>query len=127
MVKVAIDQSTAVIVDVNDLEAHDDQSWAVFTTARWHIQQWPEVPLALVSSDPGVRKRVNDRSVACRVPVYDTLAAAREAVGGGKCRYPHRARERFDRYPSSVNPHRFSSTITWWPGPCATRSRWPAR
>jgi anti-anti-sigma regulatory factor len=103
VVKVAIDQSTAVIVDVNDLEVQDDQGWAVFTSARWHIQQWPEVPLALVSSDPGVRKRVTDRSVARYVPVYDTLAAASEAVGGGKCRYRHRAREQFDRYPSSVN------------------------
>jgi anti-anti-sigma regulatory factor len=48
VINVAIDQSTAVIVDINDLEVRDDQSWAVFTSARWHVQQWPEVPIALV-------------------------------------------------------------------------------
>jgi anti-anti-sigma regulatory factor len=103
VIKVAIDQSTAVIVDINDLEVSDDQSWAVFTSARWHVQQWPEVPIALVSGDPGVRARLTDLSVARYVPVYVTLAAASEAVGGGKCRYRHRAREQFDRYPASVN------------------------
>ncbi len=103
VVKLAIDRSTAVIVDINDLEVRDDQSWAVFTSARWHVQQWPEVPIALVSGDPGVRTRLTDLLVARYVPVYDTLAAASEAVGGGKCRYRHRAREQFDKYPSSVN------------------------
>lgn len=103
VVKAAIDQSSAVIIDINDLEVRDDQSWAVFTSARWHVQQWPEVPIALVSGDPGVRKRLTDRSVAHYVPVYDTLAAASDAVGGGKCCYRHLAREQFGRYPSSVN------------------------
>ncbi len=102
VVKAAIDQSTAVIVDINDLEVRDDQSWAVFTSARWRVQQWPDVPITLVSSDPGVRKRLTDLSVARYVPVYNTLAAASDAVAGGKCRYRHRAREQFDRYPSSV-------------------------
>jgi anti-anti-sigma factor len=103
VIKVAVDEATAVIVDINDLEVRDDQSLAVFTSARWHLQQWPEVPIALVSGDPGVRKRLADQSVARYVPVYDTLAEASDAVGGGQCRYRHRAREQFDRYPSSVN------------------------
>jgi anti-anti-sigma regulatory factor len=103
VVKVAIERSTAVIVDINDLEVRDDQSWAVFTSARWHVRQWPEVPIALVSGDPGVRKRLTDRSVARYVPVYDTLAAAGDAIGGGKCRYRHRARETFGPHSSSVN------------------------
>ena len=103
VVKVAIDQATAVIVDINDLEVRDDHCWTVFTSACWHVQQWPEVPLALVSGDPGVRRSLADRSVARYVPVYDTLAAANEAVGGGICRYRYRAREQFGRCPSSVN------------------------
>ena len=103
LVKVAIDKCNAVIVDINDLEVRDEQSWAVFTSARWHVQQWPEVPIALVSGDPGVRTRLHDRSVARYVPVYDTVAAASDAIGGGRCHYRHRAREVFGRCPSSVN------------------------
>jgi anti-anti-sigma regulatory factor len=68
VIKVAVEESTAVIVDINDLEVRDEQSWAVFTSARWLVQQWPEVPIALVSSDPGVRKRLAERSVARYVP-----------------------------------------------------------
>ncbi len=103
IIKVAVDEVTAVIVDINDLAVIDDQSWAVFTSARWLVQQWPDVPIALVSSDPGVRKRLTDRSVARYVPVYDTLAAAGDAIGGGTCRYRHRAREKFGPHSSSVN------------------------
>lgn len=103
VIKVAVEESTAVIVDINDLEVRDEQSWAVFTSARWLVQQWPEVPIALVSSDPGVRKRLAERSVARYVPVYETLAAASHAIGGGKCPSRHRAHEYFGPYPSSVN------------------------
>jgi anti-anti-sigma regulatory factor len=103
VVTVAIDQSTAVIVDINDLEVRDEQSWAVFTSASWHVQQWPEVPIALVSGDPGVRKRLTDRSVTRHVPVYDTLDAAGNAIRGGKYGYRHRAHEKFGAHSSSVN------------------------
>jgi anti-anti-sigma regulatory factor len=102
VIKAAVDGTRAVIVDIDDLEVRDDHSWAVFTSARWHVQQWPEVPIALVTSDPGVRKCLADRSVARYVPVYATLAAASIAIGSGHCRYRHRAREDFGPYPSSV-------------------------
>jgi anti-anti-sigma regulatory factor len=102
VIKVAVDEATAVIVDINDLEVHDEHSWAVFTSVRWHVQQWPEVPIALVTGDPAVRRRLADRSVARYVPVYDTLIAASDALGGGQCRYRHRAREQFGPYPSSA-------------------------
>ncbi len=103
VITVAVDEATAVIVDINDLEVHDEQSWAVFTSARWHVQQWPEVPIALVSGDPAVRKRLTDRSVARYVPVYGTLAAACDAIGGERCGYRRRAREKFGPHSSSVN------------------------
>jgi len=93
VMKAAVDEATAVIVDINDLEVRDDQSWAVFTSVRWHLQQWPEVPIASVAGDPAVRKRLADRSVARYVPVYDTLIVASDALGGGQCRYRRRARE----------------------------------
>ncbi len=103
VIKVAADRATAVIVDINSLEVADVESWAVFTSARWSVQQWPEVPMVLVTGDPLIRRRLVDLSVARYVPVYETLAEASEAINGGTCRYVHRAREHFDAYPCSVN------------------------
>jgi anti-anti-sigma factor len=103
LVKVAVDGARAVIVDVNDLEVGDGESWAVFTSARWCVQQWPEVPIVLVSSDPIVRKRLTVLSLPRHVPVYDSVAAAYDAVGAATPPYRHRARERFGHCSSSVN------------------------
>jgi anti-anti-sigma regulatory factor len=38
VIKAAVDGTRAVIVDIDDLEVRDDHSWAVFTSARWHVQ-----------------------------------------------------------------------------------------
>jgi anti-anti-sigma factor len=103
VVKVAVDEARAVIVDVDDLEVRDCESWTVFTSARWCVQQWPEVPIVLVSSNPAVRGRLAALSVTRYVPVYETVADARAAIGAGACRYLHRARERFNPYAGSVN------------------------
>lgn len=103
VVKVALDEARPVIIDVNDLEVPDGKSWAVFTSARWRAQRLPEAPILLVTGDLLVRRRLVDLSVARYVPVYETLAAAGAAIGGGTCRYLHRAREWFDPHSSSVN------------------------
>jgi anti-anti-sigma regulatory factor len=103
VVKVAVDEPRAVIIDVNDLAVRDCESWAVFTSARWCVQQWPEIPIVLVAGDPAIRKRLIALSVARYVPVYDTLVAASDAIGGGTSRYSHRARERFEQHASSVS------------------------
>jgi anti-anti-sigma regulatory factor len=103
VIKVAVDHAAAVIVDVNDLAVRDDASWTAFTSARWHIQQWPQVPIALVAGDPAVRKLLTDLSVDRFVPVYDTVAAATEAIGGRTRTQLHRARADFGAEASSVN------------------------
>lgn len=101
--KVAVDRAAALIIDVNGLEVRDSESWAVFTSARWSVQQWPDVPMVMVSGDPFVRRRLADLSVARYVPVYETVAAAGAAIGSGTCRYLHRAREWFGPHPAGVN------------------------
>lgn len=103
IVKVALDEAKAVIIDINDLEVRDGESSAVFASARWCVQQWPELPIVLVTGDPVVSKRLTALSVARYVPVYETVSAASGAIGGGKCHYRHRACERFGPHPSSVN------------------------
>ena len=103
IIKVAVDHAAAVIVDVNDLEVRDDASWTAFSSARWHVQQWPQVPIALVSGDPAVRRRLGDLSVARFVPVYETVADATDAIGGRTTPQLHHARAEFGAHSSSVN------------------------
>lgn len=87
VVKAALDRSTAVIVDVDGLDVPDDSSWAAFTSARWHVQDWPHVVIALASGDAAVRQRLEDLSISDHVPVFRSVAAAAEAIGDGGCRY----------------------------------------
>ena len=103
LVKAALRAGPALIVDIDGLRARDGRVWGVFTGARWPIQQWPEIALALVSSDPAVQRRLGDVSVGSYLPVYSTVAAAADAIADGDCRHRHRARERFGPHPCSVN------------------------
>jgi anti-anti-sigma factor len=103
VMKAALEAGPALIVDIDGLRACDDRVWTVFTSARWDIQQLPEVALALVCGDPVVQRRLRDLSVAQHLPVYPSVAAAADAIADGDCRYRHRARERFGPHSFSVN------------------------
>jgi anti-anti-sigma regulatory factor len=103
IVKAALDAGSALIVDIDSLLARDDHVWTVFTSARWDVQQWPEIAIALVSGDPAVKTRLRGLSVERYLPVYPSVAAAAEAIADGDCRYLRRARERFSPHASSVN------------------------
>jgi anti-anti-sigma regulatory factor len=92
VIKAALDQPTAVIIDVNELEVPDDSGWAVFTSARWHVQQWPQVVIALACGDPAVHQRLDRMSIAHYVPVFTGVAAATRAIRDGLCRYRRHAR-----------------------------------
>jgi anti-anti-sigma regulatory factor len=104
VMKAALDAGSALIVDVDELEARDDHVWTVFTSARWDNQQWPDIPIALVSADPVVRRRLRDYlSVARYLPVYSSVATAADAIGDGDCRHRHLACEQFGPHAHSVN------------------------
>jgi anti-anti-sigma regulatory factor len=103
VIKAVVNTDTAVIVDIDHLDVHGESAWTVFTNARWLVQQWPEVPIALVCPNSAVRQRLADLSVARYVPVYPDVAAAAAAIRDGTYRYLHRARERFEPRPSSVS------------------------
>jgi anti-anti-sigma regulatory factor len=101
--KAAVDQATAVIVDVDGLTVPDDHAWSVFTSARWLVQQWPQVVVALAASSGVVRRRLALLSVSRYVPVYASVADAARAIGDGACRYRRRARTRFAQDSASVH------------------------
>ena len=50
IIKAALDEPAAVIVDITALFGSvRSPRWAVFTSARWQVSRWPEVPIVLVS------------------------------------------------------------------------------
>ncbi|OBK44698.1 STAS domain-containing protein [Mycobacterium kubicae] len=119
VIKAALDQCTAVIVDVDDLEVPDDSGWAAFTSARWHVCQWPEVVIALACAKPAVHQRLARLSISRYVPVYASVAAATMAIGQGTCRYRRRAVMRVGPHESTIGAMRFfvCDHLTRWSMP----------
>lgn len=101
--KAAVDSEGAVIIDIDDLYVRDDLSWAVFTSARWLVQQWPDIPMPLVAADRTTRKRLRDNGITRYVPVYATVDAANAAIAGHTHRFRRRARAHFGPNPASAN------------------------
>ncbi|MFV8319144.1 STAS domain-containing protein [Mycobacterium sp. 23] len=76
VIKAALDEPKAVIVDVNGLAVPSPSAWSVFTSARWHVNIWPDVPIMLVSSNIRDRRAIASCGVARYVPVHPTCDAA---------------------------------------------------
>ncbi|BCI84847.1 hypothetical protein NIIDMKKI_00530 [Mycobacterium kansasii] len=53
VIKAALEEPRAVIVDANRLSVPSASAWSVFTSARWHVSSWPDVPILLACQDPG--------------------------------------------------------------------------
>jgi hypothetical protein len=80
VIKAALDQPSAVVVDVTGLTAPAESAWSVFTSARWHLSIWPEVPIALVSERVAGRHALARNGITRYLPVYGTVAAALSAA-----------------------------------------------
>jgi anti-anti-sigma factor len=84
VIKAALDEPGAVLVDVDALDVPVSSAWSVFTSARWHVSTWPDVPIVLVCGHAGRRRTIARTGVARYVPVYPTIEAALAAVGAGR-------------------------------------------
>lgn len=92
VIKAALEEPCAVIVDVNDLSVPSASGWSVFTSARWHVSVWPDVPILLVCNERWARLAIT-RSGVCRyVPVYPNRMSALEAAGEQHSHSRRRAR-----------------------------------
>jgi hypothetical protein len=80
IIKAALEEPQAVIVDVTELDVPAESAWIVFTSARWHVGTWPEVPIVLVCEDPTGRSAITRNGVARYVPVYPSIRAAIDAM-----------------------------------------------
>lgn len=76
IIKAALDEPKVVVVDITELSVPAESALAVFTSARWHVNVWPEVPIVLVCAHAAGRSAIARNRVAAYVPVYPSVDAA---------------------------------------------------
>jgi anti-anti-sigma factor len=112
VIKVALDEPRAVIVDVDGLSVPAASAWSVFTSARWHVSTWPDVPVLLVCAHPQVRRAIEVGAVARYVPAHPTRESALDALRDQSLPVRRRARSELPRTRVSVGLAR--AMITDW-------------
>jgi hypothetical protein len=113
IVKTALDEPLGVIVDVNGLTVRDDPAWAVFTSARWQIAEWPDIPIGLVCALDHVQNTLHRNGITRYVPVFPTLECAiTELPADGLRRYRRRVRAELPATKTSI--HRGRQLVAQW-------------
>lgn len=82
IIKAALDEPRAVIVDVTELVVPAESAWVVFTSARWHVDRWPDVPILLVCGHPAGRTAIARNGITRYVALYSSIQAAIDALSG---------------------------------------------
>lgn len=117
IIKAALDRPRAVIVDVSKLFVPAESAWAVFTSARWHVGTWPEVPIMLVCDHDEGRSAIKRNGITRYVPLYPAVADAAAALSSNTApRARRRARADLPRASSSLRRSRelVSEWLTAW-------------
>lgn len=91
IIKAALDEPRAVVVDVDALQVPADSEWTVFPSARWHVGTWPDIPIVLACTDANRRATIRANGVTRYVPVYPTVADALAGIADD----PRPVRRRF--------------------------------
>jgi anti-anti-sigma factor len=112
VIKAALDEPRGVIVDVDRLSVPSASAWTVFTSARWHVSIWPDIPIVLVCGEPHARRAIVANGVARYVPVYATHESALDAIGGRSLQVRRRARTELPRSRGSLGFAR--AIVTDW-------------
>jgi hypothetical protein len=102
VVKAALDAPPLILVDVTALWAPTSSAWSVFTSARWLVVDWPDIPIGLVCSHVAGRKMLARNGISRYLPVYASLDAARSAMAAEVDPLRRRVREVWPALPSAV-------------------------
>lgn len=95
VIKAALDQPTAVMVDIDDMRVPAESALSVFTSARWHVSRWPNVPVALITTSEATRAALRRNGIPRYVPVFSTVEEILMRLGGRDLG-PMRLRARLD-------------------------------
>jgi hypothetical protein len=84
IIKAALDEPRAVLINVDALDVPASSAWSAFTSARWHVSTWPDVPIMLVCAHAGRRSTIKRNGVTRYVPVHATIEAAMATLTDGQ-------------------------------------------
>jgi anti-anti-sigma factor len=113
IVKAALDEPRAVIVDISRLAIRDESALAVFTSAHWQVTEWPNVPIGLACAHARGRDALRRNGVTRYVPVYPTRQSATAQLPAEALRgYRQRARTTLPALNSS--PRRSRELTSKW-------------
>jgi hypothetical protein len=113
IVKAALDEPLAVIIDVTALTVREEPAWAVFTSARWEIAEWPDVPIGLVCAHDQGQNALRRNGITRYVPAYPTpQSAITELLDDGLRRYRRRVRASLPPMSGSIHQSR-ELTAQW--------------
>jgi hypothetical protein len=76
IVNAALDEPAAVVIEITDLDIHDDPALAVFTSARWQVSEWPNTPIGLVCTRDHRLKALRHNVITRYVPAYASVQSA---------------------------------------------------
>lgn len=111
IIKAALDEPRAVLVDVDKLGVLAPSAWSVFTSARWHVSTWPDVPIVLVCSDVDRRTTIARTGTTRYVSAYASVEAALAAVADGR---PARLRARTELPAALASLRRAREFVAEW-------------
>jgi anti-anti-sigma factor len=116
IIEAALEEPRTVIVDVNKLSVPSESAWSVFTSARWHVSIWPDVPILLVCEHERSQQVITAVGVARYVPVHPTRESALDAAGDRWRDGRRRARTQLPAEAVSIGLARASITdwLTAW-------------
>lgn len=117
IVKTALDEPVAVIIDVNRLSVREDPVWAVFTSARWQVAEWPDIPIGMVCAHDQGQNALRRNGVTRYVPAYPTVESAiTELAADGLRRYRRRIAASLPGAKSSIRGSRelVAQWLTAW-------------
>lgn len=120
IIKEALEEPRSVIVDVTELVVPTESAWVVFTSARWFVDRWPDIPILLVCHHLAGRKAIVRNGISRYVPVYETVELAVDALGRlGRHRRRRRARANLPAHLTSLSRSRrlVALWLTTWSQP----------
>lgn len=80
LIKVGTDNPRAVVVDLAGLDIASDSALAIFPAVYTRLDQWPGVPLLLVTGPGQIRNRLARTRTARYLPVHETVSKAVAAI-----------------------------------------------
>lgn len=90
LVKAAVEEPTAVLIDVDELVVPAASAWSVLTSAQWMVSTWPGVPICGVSTRPTVHATLVANGITRWVPFFHSREAAVVAIVTGEVMHSYR-------------------------------------